>query len=257
MSRLRACFRSCAAQGRAAFVPYLVVGDPDLQTTASLIRMLVTEGADIIELGVPFSDPVADGPVNQRASERALRQGVRPRDVVALARGLREEGIEVPFVLFSYLNPLLSLPLPGPEDGIDGILCVDLPPEEADEHVAACIRRGVDTIFLTAPTTTESRLRTLDARATGFVYHVSSLGVTGVRTTLSEDLEAQVERVREAVGVPVVVGFGIGDRNTAERVRQVADGWVVGSALVATIEDAVTSGRDPIDAARRFVRSLH
>ena len=259
-SRITRRFEQLQATGRKAFVPYLTVGDPSLELTLDLAHMLEANGADILELGLPFTDPIADGPTNQRAAQRALDRGVRTPDLLRLVRQLREGGMELPLVLFTYSNPLLQLAQRGPLgeqlDGIDGILVTDLPPEEAGEHIQACRSNRIDTIFLAAPTTPTARLAGLSAATSGFLYYVSSKGVTGARSSLPPDLEGQVARVRGHCRQPVCVGFGISTREAAARVCAVADGYVVGSALGATIEAARARGEDPVEAARRFVTEI-
>lgn len=249
--------RFTALDGRKAFVPYLTAGYPDLDTTAALAHMLERCGADVLELGVPFTDPIADGAVNQRAAQHALDSGVTPRDVLALVQRLRGEGFTLPIVLFTYANPLLQLEAQGVElQGVDGVLVTDLPPEEAADHIARSRAAGIDTIFLAAPTTPDGRVARIAEAGTGFLYYVSSKGVTGARAALPSDLEAQVARLRAACPLPLCVGFGIADQATAARVCEVADGYVVGSALGAVIEQAVQAGGDPVAAAEGFVREL-
>jgi len=260
-SRIARRFAALREQGRKGFVPYLTAGDPDLATTAALCRMLDAEGADVIELGVPFTDPIADGPTNQRAAQRALDRGVRPDGILSMVRDLRADGFELPIVLFTYWNPLRRLLEVGGGygalDGIDGILVTDLPPEHASDHRAACADAGIDTIFLAAPTTPEERLPAVAAATSGFLYYVSSKGVTGARSALAEGLEADVARVKAAAGdLPVCVGFGISTRETAARVCAAADGFVVGSALGSVIEAAADAGDDVVAAARAFVKGL-
>jgi len=255
-SRIAERFARLRDRGKKAFVPYLTAGDPDLETTLALARMLEREGADILELGVPFTDPIADGPVNQRAAQRALDRGVTPGDVLEAIGELRRTGFELPIVLFTYSNPLLRLQARGPLEGVDGILVTDLPPEEAGNHLSRCRAAGIDTIFLAAPTTPENRIPLLAESSTGFLYVVSSKGVTGARTALPQDLEAQVNRLRPHSSLPLCVGFGISSRDSAARVCSVADGYVVGSALGAVIEAAVGEGSDPLPVAQQFVRSI-
>lgn len=260
-SRINARFADLATQGRKAFVPYLTAGDPDLPTTGALCQMLAEEGADVIELGVPFTDPIADGPTNQRAAQRALDRGVRPDGILELVRDLRSDGFSLPIVMFTYWNPLRRLLQVGGGyeglEGIDGILVTDLPPEHADGHRAACAAAGIDTIFLAAPTTPADRLPDIASATTGFLYYVSSKGVTGARASLGSELEASVTAVKQAAGDrPVCVGFGIGTRDVAARVCDVADGFVVGSALGNVIESAAHEGKDVVAAARAFVREL-
>jgi tryptophan synthase alpha chain len=241
-------------------VPYLTLGDPSLELTRELAFMLEETGADVLELGLPFTDPIADGPTNQRAAQRALERGVRSEDLLKLVRDLREGGFTLPIVLFTYFNPLLQLAREGQLKDrlrdIDGILVTDLPPEEASTHIASCREAGIDTIFLAAPTTPETRVASLAESTSGFLYYVSSTGVTGARSALPDGLEAQVAMLRRHCDLPVCVGFGISTRSLAERVCEVADGYVIGSALGAVIEQAHDAGEDPVAAARRFVLAV-
>jgi len=236
-----------------AFIPYLTAGYPSLEVTRALAHMLADEGADVLELGVPFTDPIADGPINQRASQQALDAGVTPGDVLRLVRDLRDDGFTLPIVLFTYSNPLLRLES---LDGVSMVLVTDLPPEEATDHIARCRAAGIDTVFLAAPTTPLDRIATIAKHTTGFLYYVSSKGVTGARSELPADLEGQIARLREFTDLPIYVGFGIASRASAARVCEVADGYVVGSAIGRVLEDAVAAGDDPIEAARAFVRSI-
>ena len=223
-----------------AFIPYITAGDPSLEVTELIILELERNGADIIELGVPFSDPMADGPVIQRASERALANQVSVRDCFELVRRIRQHS-EVPIVLFSYLNPLLSIGLDrlGEElrsAGVDGVLATDLVPEEADEFRAALREANIDLIFLVAPTSTDERIELVSKASSGFVYAVSRTGVTGVRQSLSEAAADLVRRVKRFTALPVAVGFGISTPEQVAEVWQHADAAVVGSRIVAEIE---------------------
>jgi tryptophan synthase alpha chain len=241
--RIEFKFRDLAREGKKAFVPFITAGDPDLETTVELVWELERSGADIIELGVPFSDPMADGPVIQRASDRALRNGVGVRHCLDLVRQVRSKS-EVPIVLFSYFNPLLSLGIEKIGDelrsaGVDGLLVTDLVPEEAKDFIAGMRASGVDTIFLVAPTSTDERIKLIARATTGFIYAVSRTGVTGVREGLSGIAARLVSRVRLFSNLPVAVGFGI---STPEHVCEVwrhADGAVVGSRIVAEIEQNI------------------
>lgn len=229
--------------GAKAFIPYITAGDPDLATTENLLLALAEAGADVIELGVPFSDPMADGPVIQRASERALRNPRSPigvADILPMVERVRAQS-DVPLVLFTYFNPLLQcaqqdLGAKLKNAGIDGVLVTDLIPEEAGDLVAELRRAELDTIFLVAPTSTDERIKLITAAASGFVYVVARTGVTGVRQSLATEVRALVARVRQHTSLPVAVGFGI---STPEHVREVwsyADAAVVGSRLVLEIE---------------------
>jgi len=240
MSRIRETFASLKRGGRGGFIPFITAGDPDIATTELLLIELAAAGADIIELGVPFSDPVADGEVIQRASERALRNGVTLRDALACAARAKQR-IDVPIVLFSYFNPLLKfgeqkLAKEAKQAGVDGVLVTDLIPEEAQRWTETLVQFDLDPIFLVAPTTSDERLARIAQQASGFIYAVSRAGVTGARDEIARDARLLVKRVRSVSDLPVAVGFGI---STAEQVREVwrfADASVVGSAIVREVE---------------------
>ncbi len=241
MLRTESKLKDLKGKGSKGFIPYLTVGDPSLEATEQIILELERSGADIIELGVPFSDPMADGPVIQRASERALVDHVNVRDCLEVVRRIRRQS-EVPIVLFSYLNPLLSLGLDRLGDemksaGVDGVLATDLVPEEADEFRAALHSAEIDLIFLVAPTSTDERIKLVAEASSGFVYAVSRTGVTGVRQSLSEAAANLVGRVRRFTDLPVAVGFGISTPEQVNEVWQHADAAVVGSRIVAEIEN--------------------
>lgn len=248
MSALAAAFARCREERRAAFVPFLMAGDPDLATSARLIEALAAGGADLIEVGVPFSDPVADGPVNQRAADRALAAGARLPAVLELVARCRDR-VAVPIVLFTYYNPVHARGVErvaeqAAASGVDGILCVDLPPEEAEtEWLPACRAAGVDTVFLVAPTSTRERVARAAEASTGFVYYVSRTGVTGSRERLPDELIKAVKRVRRRIGLPLVVGFGINEPEQAAAIGRIADGVVVGSALVRLVEEHAADAR--------------
>ena len=237
-----AAFARCRDEGRAAFVPYLCAGDPDLGRTPDLLKALVAAGADVIELGVPFSDPIADGPTVQKAASRALAAGTTVSGILNLVAEHREN-LAVPIVLFSYFNPIHRRGVgvfaeQAAASGVDGVLCVDLPPEEAEqETVPAFLACGLDPIFLLAPTSTDRRIKTVARASRGFVYYVSRTGVTGERESLPDELIGDLERLRKKVSLPVAVGFGIATPAHAAEVARVADGVVVGSALVRVIEE--------------------
>lgn len=240
MSRISGTFQRLRAAGRKAFIPFVVAGDPSLAATEQAVRALVRAGADLVEIGVPFSDPIADGPINQRAAHRALLQGVTLTDVLDLAERLRSD-VDVPIVLLSYFNPILRYGLDrfakdAVRSGVSGVVVPDLPPEEADDVVASARAEGLDSIFLLAPTSTDERIRLVAERSTGFIYCVSLTGVTGVQEQLSADLEDLLHRIKRMTDTPVCVGFGVSTPEQARRVAQVADGVIVGSALVASLE---------------------
>jgi len=247
MSGISEVFARCAEEGRAAFIPFLMAGDPSLSATAGQLAALAAGGADIIELGVPFSDPIADGPVNQRAAMRALAAGAGLSGILELIARQRDQ-LGVPIVLFSYYNPIHARGLErfgeqAAASGVDGVLCVDLPPEEAENDLVPVLReRGVDTIFLLAPTSTRDRIARVAAASSGFVYYVSRTGTTGERASLPPDLVRELKRLRRRIDLPLAVGFGISSPAQVAAVSEVADGVVVGSALVRLVEQM---GEDP------------
>jgi tryptophan synthase alpha chain len=247
MSAIDDVFARCAAEKRAAFIPFIMAGDPSLAATADLVEALAQGGADLIELGVPFSDPIADGPVNQRAATRALAAGTKISGILERVAHLRDR-VGVPIVLFTYFNPILARGVErfaeqAAASGVDGVLCVDLPPEEGERELLPALRQhGVDAIFLLSPTSTRERVNRVAAASSGFVYYVSRTGVTGERQALPDELAKEVKRLRRKIGLPLAVGFGISSPAQVEEVGAVADGVVVGSALVRLIEEA---GSDP------------
>ena len=259
MSRIRETFADLKRSGRGGFIPFITAGHPDLGTTELLLIELAAAGADIIELGVPFSDPVADGEVIQRASERALRKGVTLHDALTCVAHAKQH-IHVPIVLFSYFNPLLKfgedrLANEAKQAGVDAVLVTDLIPEEAQPWTETLIQHELDPIFLVAPTTSDKRLVHITQQARGFIYAVSRAGVTGARDEMTHDAETLVKRVRSVSDLPVAVGFGI---STAEQVREVwrfADAAVVGSAIVSQIEK-MTGSPDLVGGVGEFARSL-
>ena len=259
MSRIAERFRALRGRGEKALIPFVTAGDPDLATTEALLSALALAGADVIELGVPFSDPMAEGPTIQRASERALKSGASLRKVLQLVGRLRAS-VDVPIVLMGYANNFLAM---GEQEfaaaaagvGVDGLIAVDLPPEEGETLHDALRARGVDPILLAAPTTQPERLEMLAKRTGGFLYFVSLTGTTGARQALSESLEREVRAVRAVSDVPVCVGFGVSTPEHAARIAAFADGVVVGSAVVERIERA--SSRDAaIEAVSAFVEEL-
>lgn len=247
MTAIDDVFQSCAREGRAAFIPFIMAGDPDLGTTASLLEALAAGGADIIELGVPFSDPIADGPVNQRAAVRALAAGTKLSAILQLVARHRDK-LGIPIVLFTYFNPVHARGVErfaeqAAASGVDGVLCVDLPPDEGErEFIPAMREQGVDTIFLLAPTSTRERVNKVAACSSGFIYYVSRTGVTGERAALPSELVRDVKKLRKRLGQPLAVGFGLSTPEQVAAVGEIADGVVVGSALVRLIEE---KGGDP------------
>jgi tryptophan synthase alpha chain len=259
VSRLGATFESLRARGERALVAYFTAGDPSLETTARLVIEAERRGADVIELGVPFSDPVADGPVIQRAGQRALAAGVSLRRVLELMRTLRNE-VRAPIVLMTYYNPILAFGLPAFAEtagkvGVDGVIVVDLPPEESDALRGGTDAAGVDMVHLVAPTSTADRVRMIARKTRGFVYLVSLTGVTGERAELPPDLAAQIRALRLVTTKPVCVGFGIGRPEQAAAVGRLADGVIVGSAIVRLVEEHLGSPSLVTDVGN-FIASL-
>ena len=243
MSRLQTTFARARAENRAAFVAYVCAGDPDFETSVAVCRALLENGVDVLELGVPFSDPLADGLTNQLAAQRALESGMTAARVFELVRRVREFS-EAPIVFYTYYNLVFANGVDAyvraaKEAGVDGILTLDLPPEEAGEMTAACRAHGVDTVFIVAPTTPDARIPTIAAATTGFIYYVSREGVTGVRGRVAGNIPEAVARIRARAQVPMVVGFGIGTREQVAQIAATADGVVVGSALVNCIRDGL------------------
>jgi tryptophan synthase alpha chain len=240
MSRIQEKFVELGGRGEAALIPFVTAGDPDLETTLKILRALEKGGADCIELGIPFSDPTADGPTIQRSSERALRNGFSLPRIFRVVREFRQKS-ELPLILFGYFNPIFHY---GPETfcrqankaGVDGVLCVDLPPEESGELKRWTDETGLDLIFLLSPTSDSDRVRQVARKGRGFIYYVSVTGVTGARGSFDNHLRSQLARVRKATSLPVGVGFGISTPAQAAWIAGLADAAVVGSALVEKIE---------------------
>jgi tryptophan synthase alpha chain len=241
MSRLQECFSRLREQQRRALIPYITAGDPEPGVTVALMHAMVRSGADVIELGVPFSDPMADGPVIQRASERALKHQVNLKQVLQMVQRFRTDDAQTPVVLMGYLNPLEVMGYAAFADaaqaaGVDGVLTVDLPPEEADDLIAQLKPRAIDAIFLLAPTTDSARIRKVCALASGYLYYVSLKGVTGAQSLNVESVAKKLAEIRAVTTLPLGVGFGIKDANAAAAVARVADAVVVGSALIEKVE---------------------
>jgi tryptophan synthase alpha chain len=259
MSRITDAFQALREDGRTGLVTYITAGDPDLARSADILRALDRAGADVLEVGIPFSEPLADGPVIQRATERALAAGATASRVLDLVAEVRPN-IRAPIVLFTYANPVLRMGVDrfgdrAREAGVDGVLVLDLPIEEAETFRDAMAQRGIDMIFLLSPTTTEARLKEAARLGRGFLYGISRLGVTGSRDTVADGAEALARRMRAATPLPIALGFGI---STPEHVRQIgryADAAVVGSGLVSVIAEAGT-GPDLIGKVESYVRWL-
>lgn len=251
MSRIAKTFDRLKKEGRKAFIPYVMAGDPSLEHTARLVHMLSECGADIIELGVPFSDPLADGPVIQRAAERSLAGGTRLRHVIALVRELRAS-TQTPIVLMTYYNPIFKygeerFTKDASEAGVDGLIIPDLPPHEARSLIKLCRPARIDTIFLTAPTSTAERRKIVAKAASGFIYYVSITGITGARLATDGSIAESVRSMGQESGKPVAVGFGVSTPQEASAMAGFADGVIVGSAIVRRNEDP---------GLREFVLSL-
>jgi tryptophan synthase alpha chain len=259
MSRIADTFARLRGEGRTGLVTYTTAGDPDLARSAEILRALDRAGADVLEVGVPFSDPLADGPVIQRATERALAAGSTLASVLALIASIRGE-VAAPIVIFSYANPLLRMGLQpfadrAAEAGVDGVLTLDLPIEEADAFRSVLASRGLDTIFLLSPTTTDARIGKAAQLGRGFLYGISRLGVTGARDRVASGAEGLVRRIRAQTDLPIALGFGISQPAHVAEVGAYADAAVVGSALVSLIAEASGSPR-LIERVERYVREL-
>jgi tryptophan synthase alpha chain len=240
--RIKEKFRELKSREEKAFIPFIVAGDPDLETTIELIPELERAGSHVIELGIPFSDPVADGPTIQRASSRALKHNYKLSDYLSAVETVRRK-TGVPILLFSYFNPIYqygldSLARDARAAGVDGILVTDITPEESDEYCACMDQNEIDCVFLAAPTSGDKRIAAIAACSRGFVYVVSRTGVTGARQQLSKEILPTVECVRKHTALPVAVGFGISQPDQVEAIWKIADGAVVGSAIVAVMENA-------------------
>lgn len=259
MNRIASTFEKLRADGRKGFIPFVTAGDPDLENSLEIVKTLADCGADIVELGVPFSDPMADGPTIQASSQRALAKGVSLSDVLELVRRIRESS-DVPIVLFSYLNPLMRYSIDKLANdanvaGVDAILITDVVDGEAEEISQNFGSKDIDLISLVAPTTTDERLKRILDRAAGFVYAIARAGVTGVRADASEDAKLLVDRARALTDLPIAVGFGISTHDQVSEVWRYADAAVVGSAIVKRIELSLQSG-DAVQSVRRFVSDL-
>ena len=259
MGRIEDRFTQLRNDGRTGLVTYVTAGDPDLQRSADIIRRLDQAGADVLEIGVPFSDPLADGPVIQRATERALASGVTLAQVLGMLKTLRPS-IAAPMVIFSYANPILRMGLDrfvteAKAAGIDGVLTLDMPPEEGEVFRETFARAGIDTIFLLSPTTTVERIRRAAALGSGFLYGISRLGVTGMRDSVDASARELAMRVKAETAMPLALGFGISRPEHVRSIGQFADAAVVGSALVNVIAE---HGRSPglVDEVERYVRWL-
>ncbi|MDO9064926.1 MAG: tryptophan synthase subunit alpha [Sulfuricella sp.] len=259
MSRIAVTFSTLKTQGKKALIPFITAGDPGPDMTVPLMHRLVEAGSNIIELGVPFSDPMADGPTIQRASERALKHGVSLRDVLGMVVEFRKKDTVTPVVLMGYANPIEAM---GHEQfaaaaaaaGVDGVLTVDYPPEESAAFVAHLDRHGIDPIFLLSPTTPEARMALVGKLARGFIYYVSLKGVTGAATLDTAEVARKIPRIRAAASLPVGIGFGIRDGQAARAMSQMADAVVIGSRIVEEIENSTAESL--LDNVYNLVKSF-
>jgi tryptophan synthase alpha chain len=261
MSRIGGMFGRIKARGRTALIPFVTAGDPEPSVTVPLMHAMVAAGADLIELGVPFSDPIADGPVIQRATERALAHRVSLHRVLDLVRAFREQDRITPVVLMGYLNPIevmgySAFAAQARAAGVDGALVVDVPPEEGHDLVAALQGEGLDLVYLLAPTSTEDRIERIGAVASGFVYYVSVKGVTGSGRLDVAEVAKRLAQIRARIRLPLGVGFGIKDAETAAAVAQVADAVIVGSAIVGRVEQLAAAPEAIPGAIAEFLGTL-
>jgi tryptophan synthase alpha chain len=259
MGRISQTFDRLANTHERALIPYVTAGDPDLEMTKTLVREMVRCGGDIIEVGVPFSDPLADGPIIQRASQRALRQGTTLRKILRTVRELRRD-VDVPLVLMTYYNPVFrygeaAFVADAMDAGVDGIIVPDLPPEEAQRLIELTIDTPLDMIFLAAPTSTSARLALISEASRGFIYYVSRLGTTGVRDQLADDLRMMLEQLRASTAKPIAVGFGVSTPEHVRLVAELADGVVVASAILKLMED-LGDRADRLEHVGHFVTAL-
>ncbi len=259
MSRIDGVFAALRERGRKALIPYLTAGDPQAGGTVAIMQAMAAAGADIIELGIPFSDPMADGPVIQKASERALARGIGLAQVLAMVRAFREGDSKTPLVLMGYANPIERhgvdrFVADAKNAGVDGVLVVDYPPEECIEFAAALKRAAIDPIFLIAPTSSDARIARVAEAGSGYVYHVALKGVTGAGHFDIDAVKQMIPRIKAHVSLPVGVGFGIRDAQTARAVSEVADAVVIGSALVQLLEP--TSADEAPVVAARFIADI-
>lgn len=259
MSRIESTFRSLQTKGKKALVIYLTAGDPSLEQTKEIVLGLDAAGVDCIEIGVPFSDPTADGPIIQAASQRALKNGATLAGILTMIESIRKVS-EIPIVLFGYYNPILSFGTErfadrAQEAGVDGILVVDLPPEESHELRQYTDRKGIDFISLIAPTTSTERARIISSHASGFLYYISITGVTGTAKPQVVEVKKDVERIRSVTALPLVVGFGISTPQQAKEIAPYADGIVIGSAVVKMIEEN-SERADLVSMISSYVREI-
>jgi tryptophan synthase alpha chain len=261
MTRIQEKFDALRAEGRKALVSFVTAGDPDYATSLEILKGLPSAGADLIELGMPFSDPMADGPAIQRSSQRALRAGHTMRHTLELVRAFREGDDKTPIVLMGYYNPIYVFPTmnflaEAVDAGVDGLIVVDVPPEADDELCLPALKAGLNFIRLTAPTTNDNRLKTVLANTSGFVYYVSITGITGTRAPDLGAVSSNVTRIKTGTALPVVVGFGVRTPEQVAALSTVADGVVVGSALVDAVAQSLDEHQRPTDVTSQSVLNL-
>lgn len=257
MSKIEEVFKDLRVKGRKAFIPYIMAGDPDLAKTEEVILFFEEVGADIVELGIPFTDPLADGPTIQRASERALKRGITLKKVLEFVKRIRRS-IKIPIVLMTYYNPIFKY---GEERfvkesvqyGVNGIIVPDLPPEEATDLIRFSKREGLDTVFLLAPTSTEDRVKRVARTSSGFIYYVSITGITGSRIQIDESLGESIKKIRKITNKPVCVGFGVSNPEEASRVSEIADGVIIGSAIVKMLNESPEGFEDFVKTLRKAI----
>jgi len=259
MSRIQTTFTNLANNKRKALIPFITAGDPHPDMTVNLLHALVDSGADMIELGIPFSDPMADGPVIQRASERALANNVGINKTIDLVKDFRKDNEHTPIILMGYANPIEAIGLTNfvdaiKEAGVDGVITVDYPPEESKEFVSLLLKNDIDSIFLLSPTTEDERIKLIISQATGFIYYVSLKGVTGSANIDMEQVTERVKNVRQFTNLPVAVGFGVKDAKTAKEVAAIADAVVIGSRIVLEIEQS--NKGDLIGNIKKLMREM-
>jgi len=256
-TRISDKFRLLKKNNKKAFIPYIMAGDPSLEKTKELFLMLEQCGADIIELGVPFSDPLADGPTIQRAAERALKNNVTLKKVVSFVKDIRNVSL-TPVILMTYFNPIYKYGISefisdAATAGVDGIIIPDLPPEEADEIIKLSRKTNIDTIFLLAPTSTENRIKIVASASTGFIYYVSITGITGSNILFDGSMENQINAIRKYTDTPIAVGFGVSGPEDAREVAKMADGVIIGSAIVKKIHEEPTTAKEFIKKLREAI----
>ncbi len=259
MNRIENKWKELKRKGLKAFIAFVTAGDPSLEDTFKIVLEMERQGADIVELGIPFSDPIADGPVIQASAQRALEKGVNLNKIFHLVKELRKK-TDVPLVFLSYYNPILHYGIEkfvedAVRSGVDGVIVADLPPEEAKEIKTFSDKKGLDTIFLAAPTSSKERLRKVAKESTGFIYCVSVAGVTGVRNSLARTLKERVESIKNITDKPVAVGFGVSNAKTAKWVASFADGVIVGSAIVKVVQDNLKN-KEMISKVGKLINSL-